>query len=374
MREIAVELERLLRAGERVALATVIGTLGPTPRLAGARMVVRRDGRHLGTVGGGCGEAQVVSAGLDALDAGAPRLVRVDLSEEVTEMSEAACGGTMDVLVVPCGAELIPVAAALRDAVVARRTVRFITCLEPRRVLGATVVGVQEPLAWAGIDSEGAKLVYHAAKGYAGSPPSACSGQVDVDAAGERWKVFVEEIEAGPLLLICGGGHIALPLCRMGKILGFAVVVVDDRPSFALAERFPEAERVICSPFDKALEGFPVDGATYAVVVTHGHRHDLECVRKLLGRGAGYLGMIGSRRRVAGVFKLLREEGWREEDLAQLHSPIGLDIGAETPEEIALSILAEIVKVCRGGSGGSLSLARPFLASCGGHSGVLGQW
>jgi len=365
LREIAVELERLLRGGERVALATVVRTLGPTPRLPGTRMVVRRGGQHLGTVGGGCGEAQVVSAGLGALDTGVPRMVRVDLTEEVTEASEAACGGTMDVLVVPWGAELVPVAAALRDAVVARRSLWLLTCLGPQRVLGAMVAGGEEPLAWAGVDAETAEFVYRAVKGCAGSSLSVRPGQVDVDVAGERWKLFVEEIEAGPLLLICGGGHIALPLCRMGKMLGFAVVVVDDRPSFASVERFPEADRVICAPFEQALEGFPVDGATYAVVVTRGHRHDLECVRKLLGRGAAYLGMIGSRRRVAGVLKLLREEGWPEEWLARLHSPIGLDIGAQTPEEIALSILAEIVQVRRGGTGRSLSLAPRLFASRG---------
>ncbi|MDI6823159.1 MAG: XdhC/CoxI family protein [Bacillota bacterium] len=276
MREVVVELERLLRAGERVALATVIRTLGPTPRLAGARMGVRRCGQHLGTVGGGCGEAQVVSAGLGALDTGTPRLVRVDLTEEVTEESEAACGGTMDVLV-PWGAELAPVVGAVRDATVARRSLWLLTCLGPQWVLGAMVVGQDEPLAWAGVDAESAKVVYRAVKGCPGSFLSARPGQVDVDVAGERWQVFVEEIEAGPLLLICGGGHIALPLCRMGKMLGFAVAVVDDRPSFASAERFPEADRVICSPFEQALEGFPVDGATYGVVVTRGHRHDLEC-------------------------------------------------------------------------------------------------
>jgi xanthine dehydrogenase accessory factor len=144
----------------------------------------------------------------------------------------------------------------------------------------------------------------------------------------------------------------------MGTLLDFRVVVIDDRPTFARKERFPTAHQVIAGGFEKSLQNFPIDGNTYIVIITRGHRHDLECLRQVLDSPAAYIGMIGSRRRVRGVFRLLEEEGYSLEKIARLHAPIGLDIGAQTPAEIALAIMGEIIKVRRGGNGRSLSQIR----------------
>jgi len=133
--------------------------------------------------------------------------------------------------------------------------------------------------------------------------------------------------------------------------VGFQVVVIDNRSSFARQECFPEADAVICSGFADALSDYPVDEETYVVVMTRGHRHDLECVGSVMGRGAGFLAMVASRRRAAGVVELLRVQGRDDDAIAELHSPAGLDIGSETPEEIALSILAQVVKARRVGGG-----------------------
>lgn len=168
-------------------------------------------------------------------------------------------------------------------------------------------------------------------------------------------EVLIEVFVPAPTLLIVGAGHIAVPLARMGKILDFQVVVLDDRASFANKERFPEADRVIAAGFEETLRRFPLTNNTYIVLVTRGHAHDVPCLKEVIDSPAAYIGMIGSRRRVWAVFKLLHDDGMPTAKLGRVYAPIGLDIGAETPGEIAASIIAEIVKIQRGGRVESIS-------------------
>lgn len=182
------------------------------------------------------------------------------------------------------------------------------------------------------------------------------SGLVEVGAEGDRVQLFVEVQHRPPTLLIAGAGHIAIPLAQMAKMCDFDVIVLDDRASFADPERFPTADRVIAAPFEATLRQWPLDEDTYIVLVTRGHQHDVACLLEVLDRPSAYVGMIGSRRRIRAVFQLLEEErGIARGAFARVHAPIGLDIGSETPAEIALSIMAEMVKVRRGGTGLSLS-------------------
>ena len=171
-------------------------------------------------------------------------------------------------------------------------------------------------------------------------------------------ELFIEVAVPSPSLLIIGAGHIGQSLSRMGKLVGFRVVVLDDRPDFANVERFPEADEVIAADFAETLRDYPITDTTYVVVATRGHRYDEQSLRQVINSSAAYIGMIGSRRRVATVLRHLAEEGYPPERLRQVYSPIGLDIGGETPEEIALSIMAEIVQVRRGGRGQSLAIRR----------------
>ena len=158
---------------------------------------------------------------------------------------------------------------------------------------------------------------------------------------------YVRSFRPEERLILLGGGHIAQPLCRYAADLGFAVTVVDDRPSFANRERFPEAQAVICDAFPSALQRLGIDRGDYVAVITRGHRHDADCLRAILtGTMPRYLGMIGSRRRVAGLFQLLEEEGFSRAALDQIHAPIGLAINALTTKEIAVSIVAELIQ-CR---------------------------
>ena len=164
-------------------------------------------------------------------------------------------------------------------------------------------------------------------------------------------EVLIEVVESPARLVVVGGGHIGRSLVKIGAEVGFSVTVIDDRPDYANRERFPEADHVICAEFEPALAELPVDHNTYIVLVTRGHKQDELSLRCLVERPAAYLGMIGSKRRTGAVLQHLAEDGFSPEALARVRTPIGLDIGAETPEEIAVSILAEVIMVRRGGSG-----------------------
>ena len=171
-------------------------------------------------------------------------------------------------------------------------------------------------------------------------------------ASGPTIQVYVEAHHPHPDLVIVGAGHIAQPLCSMGAAMGFRVIVVDDRPDFATRERFPEADRVVRVDFRDPFATVPIHSTTHVVLVTRGHKYDFECLRHLLETDveAPYVGMIGSRRRVRAAFSQLKGEGMPRDRLSRVRAPIGLDIGAETPVEIAVAVLAEIILQWRGGT------------------------
>jgi xanthine dehydrogenase accessory factor len=168
---------------------------------------------------------------------------------------------------------------------------------------------------------------------------------------GEAYQLMLEVHERPATLLIIGGGHIGKALATIGNLCGFSVEIVDDRPEYASAERFPEADRITCGRFDEVLDGYPIDTNTYVVCVTRGHKHDETSLRLVAASEAAYVGMIGSKRRVGAVLQHLIDDGVDPEAVGRVHTPIGLDIGAETPEEIAVAIMAEIIQARRGGSG-----------------------
>ncbi len=183
-----------------------------------------------------------------------------------------------------------------------------------------------------------------------------------VESAGaeeDTFEVMIEVIESPATLLIVGGGHVGLSIATIAAHTGFSVTVLDDRAAFANAERFPMADRVVCGDLVAELRRFPIDANTYVVLVSRGHRQDEASLREVVTSEAAYIGMIGSRRRAGTVLTRLAQEGYPREALERVHTPIGLAIGAETPEEIAVSIIAEIIATRRGGSGAKMSETRP---------------
>lgn len=176
--------------------------------------------------------------------------------------------------------------------------------------------------------------------------------------AAEAYQVMLEVHERPDSLVIIGGGHVGKALATIGHMCGFSIEIVDDRPEFANEERFPEADRISCGRFEEVLDGYPIDTNSYVVCVTRGHRHDETSLRMVAASGAAYVGMIGSKRRVGAVLQHLLEDGVEPAAVERVHTPIGLDIGAETPEEIAVSVMAEIIMVRRGGGGKPMKAAK----------------
>jgi xanthine dehydrogenase accessory factor len=185
--------------------------------------------------------------------------------------------------------------------------------------------------------------------------PVTASYDLTPDQAGEdglvcggRMQVFIEPIESTPTLCLFGAGHVAQPLARMAKMAGFRVEVADDRVKFANRERFPEADSIVVEDFRAAAAKMSLGGNSYAVVVTRGHKGDAEALEAVLGRGLRFVGLLGSKPKAVHILSALEEKGVPREELARVHCPLGLEIGAETPEEIAVSILAEMIAIRRG--------------------------
>ncbi len=330
------ELKERLTQHKLVATATIVGAKGSTPREPGAKMLVTETGSW-GTIGGGCGEAEVLAVALNMLSAGkaGERMVRVELTENVTETANRICGGVMEILVevwneAPDDIDILtsPGSAGV---------IRMIPLVDP--------------------DPPSGELLDHHSGVSADTEESrktALEKRRCTRVNTQDGDVFLEFVGSMQTLLICGAGHVAQPLCRLASMLDYRVVILDDRPEFASNERFTEADQVLAKPFAAALDSLDIDRQTLAVLVTRGHRHDEFCLRKLLNTDARYIGMMGSRRRVRAVVDDLKAEGFPANQLERIWAPIGLDIGALTPAELAVSIMAEIVALTHCRSGGHL--------------------
>jgi xanthine dehydrogenase accessory factor len=339
VKEILDDVLTLLKSREDFALVKLIGDRGSTPRSAGAEMVVLRDGSIAGTIGGGLLELTMMREAAAVLESRRSRVVDLSLAgTDLASDDEMVCGGSAEVLVtyVPPGDErLAEVLAAAKAARVARRRAWLFTLLPPAEGGEVEVCLLEEDGAVVGSRScEPGALRTAVGKIAVHGSTSLPNGRAAV----------VEQVEVSPTAIICGGGHVGRALAPAALAAGFSVTVIDDREEFASPARFPGA-KVVLSPFDHALERLGVDGASYVVIVTRGHTHDIDVLVQALRTPARYIGLMASRSKRARVVAALGEAGFGEGALARVHSPIGLDIGAETPEELAVSIVAELIRV-----------------------------
>jgi xanthine dehydrogenase accessory factor len=309
----------LARAGTPGALATVARTRGSTPVPAGTKMLVGASARLAGTVGGGCVEADVIAVGLDVLARGRPALVTHHLNADLAGDLGLSCGGTIDVFVEPLVAA--PGYVATLDA--AARAEHGIV----RTAIDWTAGPVKtfEPL-----DAPGA-----GGRGEGGDGRAATLSR-------DR-RFVIERLTAPPRVLVFGAGHVGAAIVRAAAAGGFRVAVVDDRPEFADPARFPPDVAVLAATPPDALARVRLTARDAVVIATRGHRHDAEILALVAGSAAGYVGMLGSRRKRIVVTKGLARVGVPRNGLARVRVPIGLDIGAVTPEEIAVSVVAELV-------------------------------
>jgi xanthine dehydrogenase accessory factor len=253
--DIYEELVRLRREGRKCAVATIVRVNGSIPSYQNAKLLVRDDGSMLGTVGGGCVEAEVWNAARDVMETEQPRMLDFSLGQDAAYENGLICGGQLN--------------------------------------------------------------------------------------------VYVEPIVPQPRAVIFGAGHVSKSLARVASLAGFAVTVADDRETFATAERFPDADAVIAAPYEEVLPKLDINSCCYLIIVTRGHRDDMRVLRLAVDTPAKFIAMIGSKRKVINIVKELEKEGLPREKFERLTAPMGLDIGAVTPEEIAVSVVAEMIAVRR---------------------------
>jgi xanthine dehydrogenase accessory factor len=318
MREVLEELKQWTSEGEEVALATVVETWGSSPRPLGSKMIVTRSGKMAGSVSNGCIEGAVFEEAQNVLRSGRPKVAAFGVADEVAFEVGLACGGHIEVFIQPLG----PVHRQLIDMLDRDEPATLRTNLETG-------------------DAELMK----------GAPTGSELARRDGD-------VFVEPFRRPAHLVIVGAIHIAIPLHRLAKLMGYRVTVVDARAKFATRERFPEADELIVAWPDEAMRKIAIDNSTYVVILTHDPKFDLPALRSVLKKPAGYIGAIGSRKTNQNRFDKLRSEGFTEVELSQVHGPIGLDLGSRGAEETALGILAEITAVRFGGSGAAMREVR----------------
>ncbi|SBV96882.1 Xanthine and CO dehydrogenases maturation factor, XdhC/CoxF family [uncultured delta proteobacterium] len=342
-------LRERLGKGQPLALATVVARKGSAPRGRGARLLADASGLIHGTVGGGAAEAAVLEACAGVLRSGGSRLLDLALTNAMAAQEGMACGGEVRVFVECVSPDaktrdfFAALAAAFHHAALHDGGGVLLTRLAPGQG------GSPERTLYTQGCFTGAPLGERAEKAFlaALSPRGDLSESAEHSLDGELF--FAEPLVPPSRMLIAGAGHVAVPTAELAAFAGFSVHVIDDRPEFSRPERFPRADATHTAPdFADCLAGFTPDARTYVVIITRGHMHDGTVLAQALRTQAGYIGMIGSRKKRETVYAAMRELGFTEADLARIHCPVGLPIGAETPEEIAVSIVAECIAHKRG--------------------------
>ncbi len=364
MLDIAGELHRWCAEGHDFAVATVVAVRGSAPRQPGAALAVDTDGTAVGSVSGGCVEGAVYELCRQALASGEPALERFGYSDEDAFAAGLTCGGVIDVLVVPvrAGAPQRPVLAAASAAAARGEAAALARVVSgPHGTPGRALLVRADGTVTGGLGG-GAALDRSAAAEAAALLDAGHTTTVEIGADGARCGepvvLLVECSVPPPRMIVFGAIDFAAALVRAGSFLGYHVTVCDARPVFATAARFPAADAVVVDWPHRYLDSQVLDARTVLCVLTHDAKFDVPLLTRALALPVAYVGAMGSRRTHEDRLARLREEGVTEEQLARLRSPIGLDLGARTPEETALSIAAEIVAVRRGGSGRPLAAVR----------------
>ena len=357
MLEIAAEVLDALADGRRLAVACVTDVLGSAPRTAGTAMAVDDAGRVIGSISGGCVEGAVVEVATGVLDDGVPALTSFGVSDDDAFQVGLTCGGRIGVVVVevaPAGDARSPVPDAVRAALEDARDGRAasLALVLEGPAVGTWLTSAPDPAVDAAVGADAARRIRAelAARLAAGR-----SGTTEVDCADGPLRVLHLVAAPPPRLIVFGAVDFSAALCSAGSLLGYRVTVCDARPVFATAERFPGADEVVVEWPSDHLARAEVDSRTVIAVLTHDEKFDVPLLETALALPAAYIGAMGSRRTHERRLRLLREAGVPAESLARLHSPIGLDIGASTPEETAVSILAEVLAVRTGASGAPLA-------------------
>ena len=348
MEELFADIERLAHTERRVAMATLVATRGTSPKREGAKMWVGEEGRILGSVTiGGCVDARVIAESEQALSSFKSRVVEMRLGNEDAWEIGFSCAGDLDVLIEPVdltrSGNVFELYRAVREAVdqgkhavvatVLNETSRKLLLIEGDEISGS--LGSEE------LDREARTVAVELMRRRASST---------VSLGADSLPVFFEVHGPPPTLIVFGAGHVAMPLVSLAHDLGLKTVVVDGRPRFATKERFPDADKLLIGIPSEIAETLAYTSSTFVVLTAHDYKYDLPVLKIVLPARPAYVGLLGSKRRGHAIKEFLREAGMDQQLLDQLHVPTGLDIGAATAAEIALSILAEAVAIKSGRS------------------------
>ena len=348
MDELFADIERLAHTERRVAMATLVATRGTSPKREGAKMWVGEEGRILGSVTiGGCVDARVIAESEQALSSFKSRVVEMRLGNEDAWEIGFSCAGDLDVLIEPVdltrSGNVFELYRAVRDAVdqgkhavvatVLNETSRKLLLIEGDEISGS--LGSEE------LDREARTVAVELMRRRASST---------VSLGADSLPVFFEVHGPPPTLIVFGAGHVAMPLVSLAHDLGLKTVVVDGRPRFATKERFPDADKLLIGIPSEIAETLAYTSSTFVVLTAHDYKYDLPVLKIVLPARPAYVGLLGSKRRGHAIKEFLREARMDQQLLDQLHVPTGLDIGAATAAEIALSILAEAVAIKSGRS------------------------
>jgi xanthine dehydrogenase accessory factor len=354
MKEIYQKIVELFHNDTLSVLATIIRQSGPSPRGIGTKCLIMQDGSFIGTIGGGVVEAKTIKAAMKVFDTGIPVRLTFSLKGSDVADTDMLCGGDMEVFLEPVAPKYLSYLSILEKVIK----------ITGRGGAGLLATVINENL-W---QQDVAPKIFLEKKG---KPIGSLLGgramedalieKIDgilntrlplvlslQDDSGNQVEIFAEPIIADPFLYVFGGGHVSSQIVPLASRVGFQVVVIDDRQEFADIKNFPDARDVHQFPFDGVMDKLSVDKSSYLVIVTRGHVHDKNVLAQALKTDARYIGMIGSTRKRNIIYEKLIEEGFTKEELNRVHSPIGLEIGAETPEEIAVSIVAELIMIRAG--------------------------
>ncbi|MBM3947768.1 MAG: hypothetical protein FJ312_00730 [SAR202 cluster bacterium] len=364
MQDVFHEAVNQFSRGNRAVVATVVRTKGSTPQKPGAKLLVRQDGSGVGTLGGGCVEGDIWFAAKELLKRNGPTELReYELNEDLAANDGLVCGGTMYFLIDPVyqPQAFLPLAKEISEAYAGT---------------GAPVA--MATLAQAGNGSKaavGAKLFVRengTTSGTLGDPDldhDASKKALELMVMGKSEYVtsengtefFVEAYTTPPRLILCGGGHVSKSIAPLAKKLGFLVYVTDDRAEFANPSRFPEAEMTVALKPEEAMAQLPINANTFIIVATRGHRYDNVALAAAARTPAKYVGLLGSKRKTILIYEDLFKMGIPRERIREIRAPVGLDIHARTPDEIAVSIVAEMLMFRLGGTGLPMKLEERHL-------------
>jgi xanthine dehydrogenase accessory factor len=333
----------------QAALASLIWNRGSIPMSQRAKMLVYPDNQVLGTIGGGCLEAEILTTARQVLDSGEAHLTRYTMTEKQAGESGLNCGGTVRIYT-----ELVHAGEDFYQEIVRLQAARLGCVLATRLDQGNKLLlyadGRQKgTLGEAHLDQEITAIVQN--EGALGKARLVEAGLDQVyngcQEKGKGLEVFIEPFVPPIVVYVFGGGHVGGQICRLAQQVGFEVIVVDDRPYFANKERHPEANKCLVLEMDTAFQCLEIDPYSYVIAATRGHEYDEVVIEHAIRTPARYIGMLGSERKKAILWRRIVERGGNAEALKRVFAPVGLNIGADTPEEIGVSVVAEMIKVRR---------------------------